>query len=82
MFVSTTTHTQQHHTESDMNAILTTKLNDRKTVVLAKNDKDHGLVACKYVNKRQAFDALCKVSALGIKATIRDRGVVKFIQIL
>ena len=65
-----------------MNAIITTKLNDGKTIVLAKNDKQYGVTACGYVNYRQAYNALCKVSALGIKATIRDRGVVKFVQII
>lgn len=65
------------------NNIYTTQLNNRfKTVVLARNDKRYGVTACTYANKTQALKALANVQALGIKATIRDTGRVKFIQIL
>lgn len=65
------------------NNIYTTQLNNRfKTVVLARNDKRYGVTACTYANNTQALKALANVQALGIKATIRDTGRVKFIQIL
>lgn len=65
------------------NNIYTTQLNNRfKTVVLARNDKRYGVTACTYQNNAQALKALANVQALGIKATIRDTGRVKFIQIL
>jgi len=65
------------------NAILTTQLNNRfKTVVLARNDKRYGVTACTYANNAQALKALANVQSLGIKATIRDTGRVKFVQIL
>lgn len=64
------------------NGIYTTKLNNNRTVVLARNDKRYGITACTYQNNTQALKALANVQSMGIKATIRDTGRVKFIQIL
>lgn len=64
------------------NGIYTTKLNNNRTVVLARNDKRYGITACTYQNNTQALKALANVQIMGIKATIRDTGRVKFIQIL
>lgn len=64
------------------NAINTKMLNDGKTLVLARNDKQYGVVCCTYTNYRQAYNALIKVWAMGIKAGIYDRGRVKFVRII
>jgi|APGre2960657404_1045060.scaffolds.fasta_scaffold122588_2 hypothetical protein len=70
------------------NSIYTTKLNNNRTVVLAKNDRYYGIMACTFVNFKQASMALerlqnlANINGVQIKAAILDKGRVKFIQIL
>ena len=63
--------------------IQTTKLNrwgNYKTV-LAKTDRNGYFGAVTYTNYKQAFNALSKLKAMGIQASIYDSGSVKFIEI-
>lgn len=70
------------------NDIYTTKLNDNRTVVFAKNDRYYGVMARTYVNFKHAnmglqhLMNLAAINGVKIKASILDKGRVKFIQIL
>jgi len=60
--------------------LLTTTLNDKKTIVLAKKDK-YGINAVTYANYTQAFKKQSELKSLGIDCTIYQPSfAVRFIK--